>query len=55
MHKPTLLKVLRMLKDLDPENPQNSSRAIQHVVDRATALDHSLDPQKLLAGAGIVL
>ena len=53
MHKPTLLKVLRILKDLDPENPQNSSRAIQHVVTRAAEKDPSLDPQKLLAGAGI--
>ena len=55
MHKPTLLKVLRILKDLAPENPQESSRAIQHVVTRAVAQDSSLDSQKLLAGAGITL
>lgn len=55
MHKPTLIKVLRMLKELAPEDPQIASKAIQHVVERATTLDRSLDPHKLIAGAGITL
>lgn len=55
MHKPTLLKVLRMLKDLAPENPQISRDAIEHVVSRSVAQDTSLEPAKLLAGAGITL
>ena len=53
MHKPTLLRVLRMLKDLAPENPEISQLAIEHVVSRSVSHDSSLEPEKLLAGAGI--
>jgi len=55
MHKPTLLKVLRMFKDFDPENPDLNSQILRHILERSTTLDPSLDPQKLLAGAGIKL
>lgn len=53
MHKPTLVRVLKMLKELSPENPEISKIAIQHVVDCAVQQDPSLSPAKLLAGAGI--
>lgn len=53
MHKPTLLKVLKMLKELAPENPEISKIAVQHVVKRSVQQDPSLSPAKLLAGAGI--
>jgi hypothetical protein len=51
MHKPTLLKVLRILRDYKPENGD----VVQHVVTKAAQQDPTLDPQKLLAGAGITL
>jgi hypothetical protein len=49
MHKPTLIKVLRILRD----HEQTSGDVINHVVAKLAALDPTLDPQKLLAGAGI--
>jgi len=53
MHKPTLLRVLKMLKDFAPENPEISRQAIEHVVSGSVAHDASLAREKLLSGAGI--
>lgn len=55
MHKPTLLKVLRMLRDLAPESPEISKIAVQHVIAQSVKQDATLSPEKLLAGAGIQL
>jgi hypothetical protein len=49
MHKPTLIKVLRILKNYDQANGD----MIHHVVTMLVTQDPTLDPQKLLAGAGI--
>jgi len=54
IHKPTLIKVLKILKEFSPEDPTTTQRLIEHVVANATKRDESLDPQKLLAGAGIL-
>ena len=53
MHKPTLLKVLRILKDIAPGDPQTTRALVEHVVTRCVAQDPALDASKLLAGAGI--
>ena len=53
MHKPTLLHVLKALKNFATEDPDKSRAIIDYIVSASVARDSSLDPQKLLAGAGI--
>jgi len=53
MHKPTLIKVLKILKDYEPLDPVATRMLIEHVVLGAKQRDSSLDPKKLLAGAGL--
>lgn len=55
MHKPTVIKMLKFANSFAPEDPQIGKEMIKHILARATAEDSSLDPQKLLAGAGITL
>ena len=53
MHKPTLLNILKELKNFAPEDPVKSRAVIDYVISASVARDSSLDPKKLLAGAGI--